>query len=568
MVLAIGFIGVVIAVAAAWQIAGGAGKQADVGQYYTAAIMPLEVSINKDGELQAIRNVDIVNPIEGSSTIQFIVKEGTSVKKGETLVIIDSTEIAQKLETATLDLQKAQSDVIAAKEGKEIQESTNIANLEGANVELILARLDLQQYEEGTFPQLLDEARRNLEMSKISVRQKEQDLAQLQALFSKGFVNAAEVKTAEINLLKEQNDLQKKQTDLTVLEKYTHEKDVTDKRNKVAQAEKKLVRVQRENASQLAQKVADLQAKQQSLVLRQRQYDNLKKQLDSTTITAPSDGLVVYGSSSGSPWGRRDQPIQAGASVRYQETLIRLPDTSAMKAVARIQEAQVTRLRVDPKNPMRAAVKIVGVPEPVRGSVSNISVMSDSSQRYWGNPDSKEYPVDITLDTTPPGLKPGVGAVVEIFVERINSTLAVPLASIYSAGRDSYVFLRGDPPRPTKVTLGSVNNTHAQIVEGLKPGQDVLILGAGQGRELLDRAGIKSEPTTRPVVDEFGPPPEAQQAPGARGAGGGGDRSRTDEAGAVAPTTAPAGAGGEGRRRSSRGSGSGGGSPRPSATTD
>ena len=104
---------------------------------------------------------------------------------------IDATEITQKLETSMLDLQKAQSDVIAAKEGKDIQESTNAANLEAANVELILARLDLQQYEEGTFPQLLDEARRNLEMSKISVRQKEQDLAQSQALFSKGFVNAA-----------------------------------------------------------------------------------------------------------------------------------------------------------------------------------------------------------------------------------------------------------------------------------------------------------------------------------------------------------------------------------------
>src|SRR5687767_9214321 len=470
MVLVAAFVVVAIASLAAWQVRTGGSGAVVAGQYHTAAIVPMEVTIAKDGELQAIKNVDIVNPIEGQSTIQFIVREGTFVKKGETLVIIDASEITQKLETATLDLQKAQSDVIAAKEAKEIQESTNVANLETANVELILARLDLQQYEEGTFPQLLDEAKRNLEMSKISVRQKEQDLAQSQALFSKGFVNAAEVKTAEINLLKEQNDLNKKQTDLTVLEKYTHEKDLTDKKNKVAQAEKKLVRVQRENASNLAQKVADLQAKEQSLTLRQRQYENLKKQVESTTIVAPSDGLVVYGSSGRSDWGRREQPIQAGATVRFQETLIRLPDTSSMKAVARIQEAQVTKLRVDPKNPMRAAVKIVGVPDPVRGSVTNISVMSDSSQRFW-NPDSKEYPVDVTLDVTPPNLKPGVGAEVEIFVERIPNALTVPLASIYSAGRDSYVFLRGDPPRPTKVTLGSINNTHARIVDGIKIGR-------------------------------------------------------------------------------------------------
>src|SRR3954447_16600686 len=166
------------------------------------------------------------------------------------------------METATLDLQTVESAVTTAREGKEIQDSTNAANLEAANVDLVLAKLDLQQYVEGTFPSDLQTAKTNVEMAKIAVKNKEDTLDQTRSLFSKGFVTAADVKNDELALLTAKNDLATKTTDLEVLDKYTHLKDVTAKKNAVAQAEKKLVRVQRENASNLAQKLADLQSKE------------------------------------------------------------------------------------------------------------------------------------------------------------------------------------------------------------------------------------------------------------------------------------------------------------------
>src|SRR4030095_12770448 len=279
--------------------------------------------------------------------------------------------------------------------------------------------LDLQQYVEGTYPSDRQNAKTNVEMAKISVKDKEDNLSQTRSLFSKGFVTSVDVKKAELELLTAQNDLDKKSTDLMVLEKYTHEKEVTDRRNKVAQAEKKLVRVQRENASNLAQKMADLGAKEQTLTLRKEQYQKMQDQLAACTIKAPGDGMVVYSSSSGGGWGRRDTPIQPGATVRMQELLIRLPDTSAMKAVARISEAQVSRLRVDPTNPIRSTVKIVGQPNPIGGSLTNISIMADSSSR-WFSPDTKEYPVDIVLDSTPSGLKPGLRVETHVFTECVT----------------------------------------------------------------------------------------------------------------------------------------------------
>lgn len=509
----IAIVGVVLIIMALTRRSGGGGMTA--GEFYTIVPMDLDITISKDGELQAVNNVEIVSPVEGQNVILDIAREGAFVHKGDMVCKLDSAEIERKIETAQLELQKAESDLTAAKESKEIQDSTNSANLEAANVELILARLDLQQYVEGTFPSDLQNAQTGVEMAKLAVKSKEDFLSQTRSLFSKGFVTADDVKKAELDLLTAKNDLDKKSTDLMVLEKYTHEKELTDRRNKVAQAEKKLVRVQRENASNLSQKLADLAAKQQSLTLRKQQYEHMQEQLAACTIKAPGDGMVVYSSSGSSSWGRRETPIQPGATVRQQELIIRLPDTSAMKAVCRITEQQVARLRVDPANPVRASVKVVGQLEPISAWLSNISIMADNSSR-WFSPDTKEYPVDVTLDHTPTGLKPGLSVETKLFVDRLRQVSAVPLGAVYAAGADSYVFVRaGGDVKPQKVKIGQVNDTHAEVTSGINAGASVLLLGAGQGRELLEKAGIKIQPPPSSTQPTDTKPPAGIRPPGA-----------------------------------------------------
>ena len=47
---------------------------------------------------------------------------------------------------------------------------------------------------------------------------------------------------------------------------------------------------------------------------------------------------------------------------------------------------------------------------------------------------------------------------------------------------------------PREVSVGLMNETHAQVTEGIEPGQAVVLLEVGQGRDLLERAGIEVEP--------------------------------------------------------------------------
>jgi len=85
--------------------------------------------------------------------------------------------------------------------------------------------------------------------------------------------------------------------------------------------------------------------------------------------------------------------------VRERQQILRLPDTGSMKVVIRANETQVSKLEVG----QQAYVSVIGVSGPVRATLTRKSPVADSGSRYW-NPDLKEYPIELTLDRTPPEL--------------------------------------------------------------------------------------------------------------------------------------------------------------------
>lgn len=503
---------------------GGGGTALGIGDYYTVTPIELVQHVLKDGELQAVDNIDIVCQVEGQATINSLVKEGNFVKKNDVLVTLDSSQIRQKIDDATLQLQTSGADMTTAREAKEIQESQNEANLDAATVGLNLAKLDFQQYVEGTYPQAVKNAETDLEMAKITLRNSDEDYSNAKYLYGKGFVTGADIQKSDLAVTNARNGLNKAQTALMVLTKYTHAQDLASKQNAVAQAQKLLVRTRQQNQAALAQKSSDLEAKQSALILVKRKMERLQEQLEACTIKAPADGMVVYASS-----GDRNaqNPVQEGATVRDRQMLIRLPDTTRMMAAIRVSEGSVGDL----KEGQRATVRIVNLPRPLTARVTKISVLVDNNQRWW-NPDLKEYPVELTLDQNPPGLKPGMGCRTEVFINRIPNAVAVPLPTIYASGPESFVFVRrGDgTSKPVRVKLGATNETHAQIVEGVNNGDQVLILQSGQGRELLEKNGITVAPTSRPSDGPGG----GKRGKGKRG-GGEGESNPMPEAPIVKP---------------------------------
>src|SRR5687768_5000181 len=72
--------------------AADAASAAGLGRFVMVTPAEMDIKVKKDGELQAVNNIDIINQVEGQSTIVQIVKEGANVKKGDTLVVLDSSD--------------------------------------------------------------------------------------------------------------------------------------------------------------------------------------------------------------------------------------------------------------------------------------------------------------------------------------------------------------------------------------------------------------------------------------------------------------------------------------------
>src|SRR5207247_2567598 len=113
----------------------------------------------------------------------------------------------------------------------------------------------------------------------------------------------------------------------------------------------------------LNQKQAEVAAKEQNFAVLKRRMDHLQDQLAACTITAPADGMVVYASSSDRGM---QNPIQEGAQVHERQVILRLPDTSSMKAVLRINESQVGKLFEG----QRSSVRIANFARPIGATLS------------------------------------------------------------------------------------------------------------------------------------------------------------------------------------------------------
>lgn len=451
----------------------------------------LVVSLRGQGSLEAVRNLDVESRIPGQQTIKSIVAEGTIVNKDDLIVELDTSEIEREIQRLTIEVERYTSDLTNSQQQLKLHEIESSAKLESAEVELRLADLSLREYLEGTYPQKLTEADREVEMAQVDLDRKTQDLAQARTLLARGFVTTTEIESLRHELLRAQNALERARTNRNVLRDYTHEKQRAELADKVSQARSRLERTRLEIASQRAQREAEIGRNNQSLEVNRHALDRQQVHLASCTIKSPGEGIVIYDSSI-QRW-RRDSPLQAGSRVWEGERLIRIPDTSSMKVVYPVPEQHVVKLADFATRRFEATVKIPGFDEQISGVVEKVSALPDGSS--WWNPDTKTYTVEIALTQTPPRLKPGVSVQVEVAIERVPQALAVPHAAVFSEGETNWVFVAGGGGyEPVQVKLGRSSETHIEV-SGVEPGRSVWLLEPAQGKRLLAATGAKPEPT-------------------------------------------------------------------------
>ena len=451
-----------------------------------------EITIPASGELEAKEQIDVRNKLEHRAILTWIIEEGATVKAGDVLFRIADEEIRDRIKDAQDAVNTADASLVAAQSNLEIKTSETQSARDQAELDVTLAQLALEAWREGEVKSTHEQLSLEKKTAQKDFDRLEERYEQSELLAKQDFISLDELKQDEIRVIQAEARLRKAELDQEVYETYTFKQDEARKTSDVEQAEAELKRVLKRNEAELETARSNVESKAYALQSQQERLAKFQEQHALCTVTAPTDGWVVYASSleSGRSWRNDGQPPTVGTELRRNDLVIILPDTEQMIATVKVNESHSGLIEPG----LAATVTSDAMPDAtLEGEVISIGVLAESGG--WIDRNRRDYSVKIALDSgNELGLKPSMRCKAEIFVGRAEDTLFVPVQAVFREGPLAYVYVPASAGyAQRRVALGQSSETYVEIVDGLEEGE-VVLLREPRPQEII--ALTKDEPAS------------------------------------------------------------------------
>lgn len=482
---------------------------------------PLTISISESGTIKARDQEVIKSQVEGTTTILWVIPEGTHVKRGDILVELDASNLLDKrIDQQTLT-QNAETSWIAARESLAVGKNQAQADIELAALTLEFAKLDLEKYtgQKGEYESQKTEAEASIKLAQEELLRAEEKLKWSKKLAAEKYISSTELQTDELAWNKAVLNLELARNRLNLLEDFTYKRQLAQLNSDVSQAEMALERVKRSSSAKLIQLEAELRAAEAKFQREKTRLAKIEDQISKATIVAPADGMVVYASSAKGSWRGNQEPLEEGQTVHERAELIYLPTTDSVKAEIKVHESSMEKVKVG----LPVAVTVDALQgKTFSGEVAKIALLPDAAS-MWMNPDLKVYATEIFLLGDSTGLRTGMSCRAEIIVDRYDNVVHIPVQAVVRIGRKPTVYVReGGRFVERHVEIGLDNNRMVHIKSGLEPGDTVLLTPPLAPAEVRQPADVeqRDRPEMPPVPAEF-----SEGGNGGSNAGGRGDES-------------------------------------------
>ncbi len=225
----------------------------------------------------------------------------------------------------------------------------------------------------------------------------------------------------------------------------------------------------KKRAYQMTQKSLRIQvARDEDWVKRLTEKDN-KYQIafDEARITAPQDGMVIYGRTFGRGGSRK---LGIGSNVSMQNRVIAtLPDLSVLVSETYVEEIYISKIKVGDS----ARIYIDALKNQVKiGAISSISNVGQEMTGF----DSKVFKVNIRISSENNKIKPAMTTNNEIIIDKEENVLVIPRAAMFERSGKQYVYIKEFGKVSTRdVECGSQNEKFVVVKSGLKEGDKILL---------------------------------------------------------------------------------------------
>ena len=227
----------------------------------------------------------------------------------------------------------------------------------------------------------------------------------------------------------------------------------------------------------IAKKQRDYQLEQNKLKMRVSRYEERVKRsqdkiakfqqaMQAARITAPEDGIVIFGESWDGTKYSKDGDISTWSNGPPIATL---PDMSEVISEIYVKEIDISKIKVNDK--VRVTFDALeGV--VVNGKITSIARVGEDHKDF----DMKVFKVIIHLDESNDGLKPAMSSNNEIILAQKEEALFVPLKAVISANGEDFVYLlKHNEKEKTPVITSFENDEFVLIESGIQEGDQVIL---------------------------------------------------------------------------------------------
>ena len=431
-----------VAVVGWWFMTAGESEEALPDALFEQVVRKeFRLEIVEPGEIESAHNVDVLCEVKSRNSagvnILEIVPEGSQVVKGDFLVRLDDSALQKDLLTQRIDVHQAKAYLVQAE-----------ADFEAA-------KLAMDEYLSGSYRQDLEQLEGAVFVARENLRRAQEYHDYSKKLAVKGYISQTQLEADAFAVEKSQKDLDLSLTKLDVLKVHSRKAKVNDL-----------------NAS-IQTLSAKLKSVENSYELECTREKEINEQIKKCIIKSPAIGEVTYAnrSTSGSEDGIL---IEEGKLVRERQKIIRLPDASLMRVIAKVNENRIEQIREG----MICSIKIDALRGiELKGKVESVSDYPlPSVSRYTSH--IKEYATHILIHNPPIGIRSGMTAKVSILSEKIDQVLQVPITAIFRRNGNDYCLVGVADNNSFSVRaleLGSNNLTMVVVLKGLKEGENVVV---------------------------------------------------------------------------------------------
>ncbi len=346
---------------------------------HRAKLEALPVSVVGKGALESADNRDIICKVKAgskgtfSSTIKWVIDDGSIVAKGQLLLELDDSALEESRKLQSIAVEKAKAEWVKADKEYLIQLKENESQIVAALAALRVAELDVDKFtglraestlnplgavigahgtimEKGEYRQQLDDVSARLKAAESDLEAYRERSAWAERSAKLGYLTQSQSKVEQSKLSGASDAFEKVRKEQYILEHFMREKNFTDLKSKFDVAKIGLDKANQTADAKLIQAESERKTK---LSVYQREEDRLEEiegQVRECRIYAPQDGMVIYYKSEANR-GSTQQLIAVGEQVREGQKLMRLPDLRRMQVNTRVHEAQVARIRGDDRQP-------------------------------------------------------------------------------------------------------------------------------------------------------------------------------------------------------------------------